>query len=125
MGFIGKLLSPIYSGMGTRMFYQQKYPEAARFLERAIKYNPKEDNIEYTYSRLGQSYLRVGSNKKAFDALNKAYDLFHKSQNYKEDNVDRERFKDLLIAYLNLLFELNKLEKARDIQDELDNMTQQ
>ncbi|MCP4582936.1 MAG: tetratricopeptide repeat protein [candidate division Zixibacteria bacterium] len=122
MGIIGMFLSPIYSGMGTMMFYQKKYSGAVKYFEKAIKCNPKEKKIEYTYSHLGQCYLRLGRKRNALDALKKAYDLFHSIQNYKDDNYDREKFKNLLIAYLNILFELNEFEKVRDIQNELDSI---
>lgn len=80
--------------------------------------NPNEERMEYIYSYLGQSYLAVNEYKKAQIALSKAYELFHISREFENENVMKEYIK-FLRAYREVLEKNGENKKSTEIENEI------
>ncbi len=117
MSFAGKWIAAYLIGRAIMGFYQQRYKDTVRLLEKVRKLDPENEKNELFCSYLGRSYLALEQYDDALEMMSRAYELFLKKDKDMED-IDRQEFKQYLNAYIDLLEKVDQSERAQDIARE-------
>ncbi len=99
-------------------FYQKRYDEAARHLEKVYKLDPTFEESNLFHSCLGRTYLALGRHMDALNHLSRAYELFHKRIDFLKEDTEQQEFLDTLNAFTHVLRITDHAEHAQAIAHE-------
>jgi tetratricopeptide (TPR) repeat protein len=118
MSLIGKWITSYLYGRAVMRFYQQRYKDTVRLLEKVRKLDPDNEQKELFCSYLGRSYLALERYDDALEMMSLAYELFRKKGKNMEEEFESQEFKQFLNAYIELLKKVGQTERAQDIARE-------
>jgi tetratricopeptide (TPR) repeat protein len=98
----GKCIGAYLYGRAVMRFYQKRYEDTARLLEKACKLDPNDERKELTYSYLGRSYLALKRYDDALEIMSQAYELFRKRSQSIKDESERSEFIQFIRAFVDL-----------------------
>jgi tetratricopeptide (TPR) repeat protein len=118
MGFFGEWLAAGLYGRAVARFYQRRYEDAARLLEKVCKLDPDSERKELYYSYLGRSYFALGEHSKALEILSRAYEPYRKRCHSLEDEFQQREFLETLNALSEALRKVGQLGRADEVKRE-------
>lgn len=117
MYFFRKWRASFLYGRAVMRFYQKRYEDTSRLMEKVCELDPNMERKEYCYSYLGRSYSALGQYDNALKLMLQAYELF-KNQIIEDDYKQRE-FVDFMEAFSDTLHKSGQIDRAQEIKCEL------
>lgn len=125
VGIVGRWIAVFHFGRALGRFYQGRYEEAARLLEKVRKLDPSEATQAQFNSVLGRSYLALGNSGRARELLSRAYQCVVEAEQRNERPLEDAEWVATLKAYSNALHKTGRPDQARVIAQEVERQSQQ
>jgi tetratricopeptide (TPR) repeat protein len=119
---VGKWTGAYLYGRAVMRFYQKRYEDTARLLEKARKLDPNDERKEFSYSYLGRSYMALERYDDALEIMSLAYELFRKRSQSIEDESERSEFIQFIKAFVDLLCKVGQPERAQKVEREVEDI---